>query len=486
MTAARLTRIHAHGAALLALSLSLSFSCGSDDGAMVADTEGSGSSSDPGTSGDSTPMGDSTTGSADDDDPTDPMTTSPTSSAEAVCGDGVVEGIEQCDDGNDVPADGCEIDCTTTYDTSVWQVTHAGEAGLPEAAHGVAIDGAGNPVVVGWVLDAPNDPNVWVRKYDPDGAELWTTTLDPSMGGGDRAWAVALDADDNVLVTGDSETVPDFTDVWVGKLDPGGALLWSDTVDGPAMNTDGGLGIAVDAAGTVAVTGYVRVAGNDNDIYVGTWSSDGTPGWSEVIAGPDALDDRGTGAAFDSAGDLVLSGFVSFAGFNRDVWARKYDPAGTEVWTFQWDSEESGDDAGFAVAIAPDDTIGITGMTPIIATNQDVWLGKLDPEGALVWWKRFGAPSTLHDNGLGLTSNADGDFVIAGFKTLSNVDADIWLRKYDAGGNVVWTQAIGGAGMRIDQAHAIAADDAGELYVAGEIRATESGDADVWVARFGP
>jgi hypothetical protein len=228
------------------------------------------------------------------------------------------------------------------------------------------------------------------------------------------------------------------------------------------------------------------VAGNDNDIYVGTWSSDGTPGWSEVIAGPDALDDRGTGAAFDSAGDLVLSGFVSFAGFNRDVWARKYDPTGTELWTFQWDSEESGDDAGFAVAIAPDDTIGITGMTPIIATNEDVWLGKLDPEGALVWWKRFGAPSTLHDNGLGLTSNADGDFVIAGFKTLSNVDADIWLRKYDAGGNVVWTQAIGGAGMRIDQAHAIAADDAGELYVAGEIRATESGDADIWVARFGP
>ncbi|MEC7518234.1 MAG: MopE-related protein [Myxococcota bacterium] len=30
------------------------------------------------------------------------------------CGDGVIEGVEECDDGNDRPADGCEIDCTFT------------------------------------------------------------------------------------------------------------------------------------------------------------------------------------------------------------------------------------------------------------------------------------------------------------------------------------------------------------------------------------
>jgi cysteine-rich repeat protein len=483
MTAPRLASPRLLATTTIAMLLALA--CGGDDGPMAVATEAPGSSGDPATGEDTGPPADGTTQGADDDGPT-PMTTGATTEPDAECGNAIVEGIEQCDDGNDVPADGCEIDCTITYDTSIWQVTHAGEAALPEAAHGVAIDGSGNPVVVGWVLDAPGDPNIWVRKYDPEGAELWTTTLDPSMGGSDRAWAVAIDGSDNVLVTGDSDTVPDVSDLWLGKLDPEGTLLWSDTVDGPAMDTDGGLGIAVDAAGTVAVTGYLRVGGNDNDIFVGTWSPDGTPGWTDVVAGPDALDDRGTGAAFDSAGELVLSGFVSYAGFNRDVWARKYDASGAEVWTFQWDSAESGDDAGFAVAIAPDDTIGITGMTPIIASNQDVWLGKLDPEGALVWFKRFGAPSTLHDNGLGLTSNADGDFVIAGFKTLSNVDADIWLRKYDAGGNVVWTQAIGGTGMRVDQAHAIAADDAGDLYVAGEIRPTESGDADIWVAKLGP
>ena len=32
--------------------------------------------------------------------------------APAGCGNGVVDGEEQCDDGNDVPKDGCENDCT--------------------------------------------------------------------------------------------------------------------------------------------------------------------------------------------------------------------------------------------------------------------------------------------------------------------------------------------------------------------------------------
>lgn len=475
---------------LAPLFVALLSSCGDGD-PMPSSGEGDGSGgsgSGPMTDAGTGPVADSTAGSTDDPsgDPTGDPTGGVTTTPDPVCGNGIVEGIEQCDDDNDVPADGCEIDCTTTYDTSIWEVTAAGAAGIRDAGNGIAVDGTGAPIVVGYVVDEVGDPDIWIRRYDPAGEEVWTTVLDPSMGGEDRAWAVAVDGDDNILVAGETDTAPAVADVWIGKLDSAGSLVWSDTVDGPDMDNDGARGVAVDASGTVAVTGYLRVGNGDNDIYVGTWSSDGTPGWSEVVPGPDVLDDRGTGIAFDGVGDLVVCGFISHAGFNRDVWVRKYDIAGAEQWTFEWDGDESGDDAGFAIAIAPDDTIGVTGMSPIIATNQDVWLGKIDPEGALVWWKRFGAPSVLHDNGLGLTSNAEGDFVIAGFKSLSATDTDIWLRKYDAGGNVIWTQARGGAGMGADEARAIAADAAGDLYVTGEIRADGSNNGEIWVGKFGP
>src|SRR5688572_11627522 len=281
--------------------------CGGDDGGTGE--QGTGESGDAsGESSGPPPVVDDSTGPADDgDDGMDPSTSGATTEPDPVCGNGIMEGIEQCDDNNDVPADGCEIDCTTTYDTSIWQVTHAGKAGVQEAGLVVAIDGAGNPVVVGYVSDVVGDPNVWVRKYDPDGEEIWTTVLDPSMGGEDRGWAVAIDAADNVFVTGETDVLPDSADLWVAQLSPDGMLGWTDTVDGPDMNDDGGRGIAVDSMGNVGVTGFVRIANNDNDIFVGMWSPDGTALWSEVIAGPDALDDRGSGAAFDSTDALVVS-----------------------------------------------------------------------------------------------------------------------------------------------------------------------------------
>jgi cysteine-rich repeat protein len=37
----------------------------------------------------------------------------------SICGNGVIEGDEQCDDANDVPEDGCEDDCTITVDDVV-------------------------------------------------------------------------------------------------------------------------------------------------------------------------------------------------------------------------------------------------------------------------------------------------------------------------------------------------------------------------------
>ncbi len=466
--------------------LALLTACGGDDGtaASGADTEdatGTGGSmtSDGGPSGTTDPDD-----SAGDDDPA--TTGPPPPPPPSVCGDGMMEDLEECDDGNQVSGDGCEIDCTVTFDSSIWQVTAGGQAGIQDVGHGVVVDGAGNIIAVGYVSDAVANPDMWIRKLDPDGNEIWTTQLDPSGGGDDRAYAVAVDGADNIYVTGEIDTAPALSDLWVGQLTPDGTLGWSDTVDGAGADSDGGRGIAADDSGNVYVTGFVKVGTNDNDIFVGRWNAGGAAAWTDTIAGPGGLDDRGRGIALDSAGDVVVGGFVANAAFNRDVWLRKYDADGNEQWTQTWDSLRGLDDAGFSVAIAPDDTIGIAGTTPVIATNQDAWLGKYAADGSLVWFKQFGAASFLNDHGLGVTSDADGNFVVAGYKSNSNTDRDIWMRKYDAGGNVIWTQSIAGAGLVADEAQGIAGDAAGNYIAIGEIRAGNDNDGDVWIGKFAP
>lgn len=415
-----------------------------------------------------------------------PATMGPTTQPDAVCGNGILEDIEECDDGNQVDGDGCDVDCTLNLDTSQWQVTHGGDALVREAGHGIAVDGAGNIVVGGYEVDEVGNPNMWLAKYDPEGNELWSDTRDPSGGLDDRIYGVAIDPDDNILLTGDVDVAPSSSDLWVAKLDTNGVELWSTTFDGPDAGDDGSRGVASDSAGNVVLTGYVRVANNDIDIFVAKLSPGGATQWSEIVAGPDTLDDRGQGVAVDADDDVVVAGFVSHGGFDRNVWLRKYDPDGTEVWTEEWDSANGGDDAGFGVTVAPDGSIVVSGMTPIVADNQDVWLGRWDADGVLQWWKRFGGQAFVNDQGLAVAADVDSNFIVVGFRGQSTTDSDIWLRKYDVGGNVLWSQAIAGRGGDRDEATAVATDAAANIVVTGEIRNAMSNDGDVWIGKFSP
>lgn len=74
---------------------------------------------------------------------------------------------------------------------------------LHDYANGVATDSDDNFIVVGSVIvDADTDHHNWaVRKYQGDGTLLWETEYD-FAGGNDQALFVAVDSDDNVVVSG--------------------------------------------------------------------------------------------------------------------------------------------------------------------------------------------------------------------------------------------------------------------------------------------
>jgi hypothetical protein len=234
------------------------------------------------------------------------------------------------------------------------------------------------------------------------------------------------------------------------------------------------------------VTGFVRIDDADIDIYVGQLDPDGNTLWDEVVAGPETFDDRGQGVAVDLADDaVVVAGYISHGGFNRDVWLRKYDSDGDVLWTATWDDGNSSEDAGHSVAVRPDGTIAVVGMTPVIATNQDVFLGVWDGSGRLQWQRQFGGQAILDDGALAVASDADGNLVIVGLRGVTNTDSDMWIRKYDAIGNVAWSQVIAGEAGDRDQATAVATDAEGNILVTGEIRSVGN-DGDVFVAKLGP
>src|SRR5690606_18505165 len=123
-------------------------------------------------------------------------------------------------------------------------------------ANGVATDSAGNVVVTGYEETAAQGRDVWLRKYDPDGAEVWTQTYNAPQDDTDIGRSVAIDAVDAIVVGGSIFRGPQSDNVWVRKYDPDGAEIWTVVYNSDAFLSDVVQAVAVVDA-DVAVGGFL-------------------------------------------------------------------------------------------------------------------------------------------------------------------------------------------------------------------------------------
>jgi hypothetical protein len=222
-----------------------------------------------------------------------------------------------------------------------------------------------------------------VAKLDPSGAPIWAHAYVSEGFAHQIARAVAIDGAGNILVAGELQETVDFgtgpltsagdTDIFVLKLDPAGETVWASAYgDGDVQHVtaiatlpDDGVVLTGDFFGTLDLGGDPLVAtGDSTDIYVAALDADGGHRWS-LAAGDEEYQ---YAHAIAARGDIVVCGEfrgeIDLGGgplvaTQTDSFIAKIDAAGTLVWSIA--NADPGDDTCHAVAIDDDGDIAITG-----------------------------------------------------------------------------------------------------------------------------
>lgn len=431
----------------------------------------------------------------------------------ALCGDGVIHaGEEQCDDGNDDNNDGCNQACTFTdcgdgfWNPEInevcddgpgtpgdvcnddcltwgsWTETFNGSGDSNDLIRGVAFDSAGNPVVAGVTLPSNgNGDDIWVRKYDASGSEVWTQTFHGVTA--DLGYGVAVAPNDDIFVVGSVFTPTDNRDIWVGRFASNGTPGFTRTHNGSDDEADEGLGIAVDAAGNLGVVGYVTQT-SDREIFIRKYSPTGAALWTVIESGPGGSDDEAHGVAFDAAGNLVATGFVSTGGGGEDIWVGKYNSNGAEQWTRTHAGPAGNNDGGEGVAVDSGGEVIVVGFEATGGEGDNAWIRKYDADGAEQWTETFNGPSDGRDRAQGVAVAADDEVVVVGSTFAGSQSDNIWVRRYDANGTETypWATEHNSPGFLSDIANGVAVDGDGNVAVGGFETRSEIGEArNTWL-----
>lgn len=284
-------------------------------------------------------------------------------------------------------------------------------------------------------------------------------------------------------------------DAIVRKYRGSGQLVWSRQFGSILPSGNGGCDIAEGVAAqgdAVYVGGFIEATISEDtqvfDAYVRKYDENGQEQWTRQFGTGDFA--RVAGMAADS-GAVYAAGQVcgalpgQTASGSCDAYLRAYDHDGNELWTRQFGA------AGPAMANEVDvrnNAVVVVGRVAGALPGQqavgarDVFVRKYDTNGKLVWTRQFGSTGNDIAFGVDIAGNAiyvAGD--VAGTlpkqPPYAGGPVDAFVRRYDTNGKEVWTRQFGTAGF--DRAIRVAAA-ATNVFVVGRAGDSLSGAIDAF------
>jgi hypothetical protein len=373
----------------------------------------------------------------------------------------------------------------------------------------LALDGAGNTCIAGNFTGTLD--------FDP-GPGIYELTSSPSGGG--RTFAAKYDSSGNLL--------------WAQNMDGGGGGWFGPQV---AAANDGAVYVTGSFTGSATFGTTTLTSLGDLDVFVAKLDADGSILWVRQFGG--VYTDHGNDVATDGAGNAYITAETNeFSPGGRDALIAKLSASGSVLWATEIGASSSTTTRGkntTSSGWARGLKIAVSGTGDVYATGQfrgkvdfdagagtnllsgDAFVLKLSSAGGLTWARAFTASLIFEPHDIAVDGNgnvystgvyylsADFDpgtaksqkFILdAGTDQSGAWNAATYVSALNSNGNFLWaksTQMVEGIGYGA-RAHAMALDNSGGIYIAGEfsgtadfnpgsgaLQLTSAGDVDAYV-----
>jgi Domain of unknown function (DUF4347) len=351
-----------------------------------------------------------------------------------------------------------------------------------------------NPGTGVFNLVSAGGSDVFISKLNGSGDFVWAG----SMGAinDDTSVGLQVGGDGNIYTTGTFAGTVDFDpgagtvslassggkDVFTNKFDANGNLLWASSFGG--SNDDLVQGLSLDAVNNLYLAGSFQGlvdfdptvgtfnlnSGSSTDAFITRLTTNGNLSWAKRIGNSGSIE-TSTGIAVDLTGNVHTSG--SFFG------TVDFDPG-----------------------------VGVVNLTDR-GWGDEIFLSTLDAAGNFIRAQQLSSSSVLNSNGYTAVDSLGNVYLAGEFNGAIDFDpgigivqlpgntqqTNIFLRKSDQNGNLIWVKQIDGLNTKFIKA--IDVDESGNVYIvgtfydtadfdpsAGTLNLTSVGASDAFVAKF--
>ena len=348
---------------------------------------------------------------------------------------------------------------------TLWLRKYNGTANSDDFVQAMALDNQSNVYVTGYSTSPGSSQNYATVKYNSAGIEQWVRRYDGPGPYADQAYAIAVDNQDNVYITGASSGLTSSDCVTI-KYNANGDTLWIRSYNGPTNQEDVGNAIAIDNQGNVYVAGYTQGI-YMRDYLLIKYNANGDTAWVRTYNNPQQnSDDIEQTLVLDNQGNSYISGFSSGAN-DADIVTIKYNPSGQEQWLKSYDGPGHTDDVPIKMIMDAQNNFYIIAVSYDSTGFEDYLTLKYNASGDTQWTRRYTTAEDADDEPRDVTLDNQNNVYVTGESDSSQTAMDILTVTYDSLGTLKWISRYTSSGLHEHIGEGIAVDRQGYVYVTG-------------------